>query len=98
MGYGGPRYGYQPVDTNDFRLLEKDIETDAEASQLTNSLNTKKYLQQEEIESDGVEMNLAPSSTEKEFIDGAYRFYVVQVDPEDPTSLRWTWEQIKTVN
>ena len=98
MGFGGPRYGYQPVDTNDFRLLEKDIETDAEASQLTNSLNTKKYLQQEELESDGVKMNLAPSSTEKEFIDGAYRFYVVQVDPEDPTSLRWTWEQIKTVN
>lgn len=93
-GLGGPRFGYQSVDTRDYNLIDKDITNDYEADQLVNALNTKKYLQQFKIEvpnSDDT-MSLIPNETGKEFLDTKYRYYVVQVDPEDPTSLRWTWE------
>jgi hypothetical protein len=85
---------HEAVDINDFRLLEADIETNDQAEMLVNRINKKQYMQNQTIEEDGKEITLVPDEIGKDFIDGNYRFFVIQVDENNPESLRWSWESI----
>jgi len=82
------------VDINDFRLLQEDIETNDQAQRLVNRLNKKQYMQNQIIMEDDKEMTLVPDELGKFFTEENYRFSVIQVDENDPTSLRWSWESI----
>lgn len=85
---------HEMVDINDFRLLQEDIETNDQAQRLVNRLNNKKYMQNQIIMEDDEEMTLVPDELGKFFTEENYRFSVIQVDENDPTSLRWSWESI----
>ena len=85
---------HEAVDINDFRLLEADIETNDQAEMLVKRINKKQYMQNQTIEEDGKEITLVPDEIGKDFIDGNYRFFVIQVDENNPESLRWSWESI----
>ena len=85
---------HEMVDINDFRLLQEDIETNDQAQRLVNRLNKKRYMQNQIIMEDDKEMTLVPDELGKFFTEENYRFSVIQVDENDPTSLRWSWESI----
>jgi len=85
---------HEMVDINDFRLLQEDIETNDQAQRLVNRLNKKQYMQNQIIMEDDKEMTLVPDELGKFFTEENYRFSVIQVDENDPTSLRWSWESI----
>ena len=85
---------HEMVDINDFRLLQEDIETNDQAQRLVNRLNKKRYMQNQKVMEDDKEMTLVPDELGKFFTEENYRFSVIQVDENDPTSLRWSWESI----
>ena len=85
---------HEMVDINDFRLLQEDIETNDQAQRLVTRLNNKKYMQNQIIMEDDKEMTLVPDELGKFFTEENHRFSVIQVDENDPTSLRWSWESI----
>lgn len=85
---------HEMVDINDFRLLQEDIETNDQAQRLVNRLNKKRYMQNQKIMQDDKEITLVPDELGKFFTEEDYRFSVIQVDENDPTSLRWSWESI----
>ena len=85
---------HEMVDINDFRLLQEDIETNDQAQRLVNRLNKKRYMQNQKIMEDDKEITLVPDELGKFFTEENYRFSVIQVDENDPTSLRWSWESI----
>ena len=57
-------------------------------------LNKKRYMQNQKIMQDDKEITLVPDELGKFFTEEDYRFSVIQVDENDPTSLRWSWESI----
>ena len=85
---------HEMVDINDFRLLKEDIETNDQAQRLVDRINKKQYLQRKKVMEDGKEITLFPDEVGKFFTEENYRFTVIQVDENDPTSLKWDWESI----
>tara|TARA_X000001388_G_scaffold68970_1_gene57139 strand:- start:2185 stop:3975 length:1791 start_codon:yes stop_codon:yes gene_type:complete len=80
------------VDLNVINQIQKDVETEQDAKNMTNYMNDFRYVQRLQ---DDKGVTLAPDSLGKEFVEGNYRFFVVDIDPdEDSTILKWNYEYI----
>jgi len=80
------------VDLNVINQIEKDVKTEQDASNMIDYMNDFKYVQNL---TDDNGTSLAPDSLGKEFVEGDYRFFVVDVDPdENSTILKWNYEYI----
>ncbi len=80
------------VDLNVINQLSKNIETDQDARNMRDYMNDYRYVQNL---TDEKGVNLRPDSLGKEFVEGNYRFFVVDIDPrENLNVLKWDYQYI----
>jgi len=80
------------VDLNVINQLSKNIETDQDARNMRDYMNDYRYVQNL---TDEKGVNLRPDSLGKEFVEGNYRFFVVDIEPrENLNVLKWDYQYI----
>jgi len=92
-------YRFETVEPKHFRLLQDDIISTDMAQELVDALNTKNYMQSQQLQDDqGEIITLFPDEAGKSFTEqnqlSSFEFYVDQIDENDPQSLVWKYRII----